>query len=261
MHPFLRSAAKLPALTLVGMLLATGAAAHDFFLRPQASVIPSGETVQVEATVSSVFPGADITVTADRIKGYRVEGLPGSTFEIAGVGQKALKFSFKGRGEGLAVLGIELKPRDVEYGEDRIDLIMGEYEVAPDAVAAVASLARPRTLQVTSTRFSKTLVCVSACPNRSSARRPLGYDLEFVASDRPNTFILLSGGRPLADYPVAVVNAKSERRHTRTGADGSVLIGAPTGPTMLFAAQMTAPTASGERFRLKLTSISLASLP
>ena len=248
----------LVALLLGGALVATTASAHDFFLRAPASPILMGQTVEVQATVSSIFPGSDIAVTPDRIRGYQVRGIDRATFEVAGVGAKALKFRFSANRNGLAILGLDLKPRDIDYAEDRVDLIMEEYEVDPAAAAAVAGLPHPRTLKVVSTRFAKSFVCVGNCGDRSAARKPLGYDLEFVASDKPGGFVLLSHGRPLSNYPVAIVNAQSERRAVRTGPDGTVVLNGPVGATMLFAAEMTAPANRAERFQLRLTSLTLS---
>jgi hypothetical protein len=248
----------LTALLLSGALVATTASAHDFFLRPPALPVLVGETVEVQATVSSIFPGFDIAVTPDRIRSYQVRGIDRATFEVAGVGAKALKFRFSAPRNGLAILGLDLKPRDIDYPEDRVDLIMEEYEVDPAAAAAVAGLPHPRTLKVVSTRFAKSFVCVGNCGDRSAARKPLGYDLEFVASDKPGGFVLLSHGRPLSNYPVAIVNAQSERRAVRTGPDGTVVLNGPVGATMLFAAEMTAPANRAERFQLRLTSLTLS---
>ena len=248
----------LTALLLTGALVATTASAHDFFLRPPAPPVPVGQTVEVQATVSSIFPGSDIAVTPDRIRGYQVRGIDRATFEVAGVGAKALKFRFAAHRNGLAVLGLDLKSREIDYPEDRVDLIMEEYEVDPAAAAAVAALPHPRTLRVVSTRFAKSFVCVGNCGDRSAARKPLGYDLEFVASDKPGAFVLLSRGRPLPNYPVAIVNAQSERLAVRTGPDGTVVPKGPVGATMLFAAEMTAPASPAERFQLRLTSLTLS---
>lgn len=250
--------ATLTALLLGGALIATTASAHDFFLRPPGFPVPVGRTVEVQATISSIFPGSDIAVTPDRIRGYQVRGMDRATFEVAGVGANALKFRFSAHRNGLAILGLDLKPRDIDYLEDRVDLIMEEYEVDPAAAAAVAALPRPRTLKVVSTRFAKSFVCVGRCGDGSAAREPLGYSLEFVASDKPGAFVLLSRGRPLPDYPVAIINARSERRAIRTGLDGTVVLDGPVGATMLFAAEMTAPVDRTERFQLRLTSLTLS---
>ena len=103
----------LTALLLTGALVATTASAHDFFLRPPAPPVPVGQTVEVQATVSSIFPGSDIAVTPDRIRGYQVRGIDRATFEVAGVGAKALKFRFAAHRNGLAVLGLDLKSREI----------------------------------------------------------------------------------------------------------------------------------------------------
>ena len=68
---------------------------------------------------------------------------------------------------GTCVLGDQTcLPRDVDYGEDRIGIILEEYNVGPEAVAAIEQLLCPRRLQVSSRRFAKTIVCAVRCSNR-----------------------------------------------------------------------------------------------
>jgi hypothetical protein len=157
------------------------------------------------------------------------------------------------------VAAVKVKDRDVEYGEDRIPLILEEYRLSPEAVAAVEKLTSPRTLKVSSRRFAKTLICVQRCGNRAAATRPLGADLEFVATAAgADHFRLLSFGRPLAHYPVDLVQQNGKRLHLTTDAKGKIhLPAAAKGSLMLSAAVMTLPT-SGERFTLNLSTLTFA---
>ena len=95
----------LTALLLTGALVATTASAHDFFLRPPAPPVPVGQTVEVQATVSSIFPGSDIAVTPARIRAVW-------TLQL-------------GIGVVLAVLaGVASTPVSSFYGEPRMREIM-----------------------------------------------------------------------------------------------------------------------------------------
>lgn len=241
-------------------LSASAASAHDFFLRPAAYTIAPGSVLSVDATVSAAFPELLNPVSMDRVRELRVSsGGKRASLEAAGVGARSLKLRFHGRESGWAVLSIRTVTREVEYPEDRIGGIMEEYEVGPEAVRAVAALQAPRVLKVASSRFAKSLVCVGRCESIGEAARPVGHDLEFVAAlGAPNAFRLLAGGKPLADYPVAVVGPDGERRRLRTTGGGGIELPSGTkGPVMLFASVMTPPTAAGARFALKLASLTV----
>ena len=87
----------------------------------------------------------------------------------------------------------------------------------------------------------------------------MGVALEFVATGSGRDhYRLLAMGRSLADYPVDIVTSDGNRRHIATDREGVVHL--PTdaqGPIMLFAAVMT-PPASGGRFTLDLTTLTLS---
>ena len=156
---------------------------------------------------------------------------------------------------GLLVTAVKSKPRDVEYAEDRIPLILEEYRFAPAAAAAVERLPKPRTWKVSSRRFAKTLVCVQQCAG-NVGEQPLDGTLEFVSRGAGlEHFQLIANGRPLADYPVDLVASDGKAQHIRSDGQGMVHVPATaTGPLMLFAAVLTPPTGV-ERFTLDLSSI------
>ena len=241
------------------LAFASAAAAHDFFLLPQQFTTPRAGTVAIQATVGSSFPTPEIVVTADRAERVYAMGAGSPRVRVAGVGAKALNLEVTGARAGLLAVGVSSKPRDVDYAEDRIPLILGEYRFLPDAAAAVEALPRPRTWQVSSRRFAKTLVCVRTCGGRSVGERPFGAHLEFVGSRSSRThFRLLAQGKPLANYPVDLVGADGKRRHISTDARGEVHLPANArGTMMLFAAKLEPPVGAG-RFTLDLTSLTFS---
>jgi hypothetical protein len=131
--------------------------------------------------------------------------------------------------------------------------------VGPEALAAIGRLPKPQVLKVNSRRFAKTLLCVQACGARTAAARPLGVDLEFVASGaNADHFRLLSLGKPQRDYPVDLVSGDGKRRHLKTDGKGEIHVPADAkGSLMLFAAVMTPPS-GGERFTLNLSTLTFA---
>ena len=238
---------------IVAALVAVSPAAkaHDFFLVPH---LKPGNVTTVSATIGSAFPTPEIVVTQDRIASATARALAGMTrIEVAGPKEKALELSLDAA-TGPTVVGVALKPRDVEYGEDRIDLIMGEYQVSAAAKANVAALPRPRTLKVDSRRFAKTIVCRATCEGIVSIPAH-DFELEFVPV-KSNLFRLMQTGSPLADYPVNIAGSDGKRHEHRSNAAGDVEVGSDIGGRiMLFASTLALPAAPGERFILRLTSL------
>ncbi len=241
-------------------LLAGAAQAHDFFLIPQ-SYLSQQSTIEVDATISAAFPALEIAVTPDRIAAiHALSPSPAARAEIIGSTEKTLRLRLSDAGRGVSVLVLRTVARDVDYAEDRIDPIMAEYEVAPDVLAAVNALPRPRTLRVRSTRVAKTHVCVGDCNDRTAAVRVIGGNLEFVAATARDdvSYRLLLDGNPMPHYPVAVVHSDGTRRPEKTDEAGQVaLITNDRGVLMLFAAYMQAPPEASGRFDMKLTSLTL----
>lgn len=159
----------------------------------------------------------------------------------------------------MLVVGGAAKPREVDYAEDRIPLILGEYRVLPKAAAVVEALRKPRPWQVLSRRFAKTFVCVRSCRARSVTEGSFGAHLEFVghrsSSDR---FRLLAAGKPLANYPVDLIDQTGKRQQLATDARGEIRVPANArGMMMLFAAKLEPPAGAG-RFILDLTSLTFS---
>jgi len=244
---------------LSGTLIATTAAAHDFFLMPDAFSTARAGPLVIRATVGSTFPTPQIVVTPDRVERMWVRGKGSPLIRASAAEEKALPLQVTGAGPGLLVAAVKTKPRDVEYAEDRIPLILEEYRVAPAAAAAVGRLPRPRTWKVVSRRFAKTLVCVRRCTGGASSDRALGEPLEFVThANRRDHFILLSKGRTLANYPVDLVGSDGKRKHLTTNAQGMIHVPvAAKGPMMLFAAVLTPPKGQ-ERFTLDLSTLTFS---
>ncbi len=244
------------AATLTVLVAASAANAHDFFLMPEQFRGPSAGPVRISATVGSNFPKAENTVAADRVERLLAMGAGNPKVSVTGATATALGLEVTGAQNGMLVTGVSTKARDVDYAEDRIPLILGEYRVRPAAAAEVAKLPRPRNWKVSSRRYAKTVVCVRTCANPAVAERVTGASLEFVGRGASFAhFRLLGGGKPLANYPVDLVGQDGKRQHLTTDRRGDVhLPAAAKGTMMLFAAVLEPPRAN-ERFTLDLTSL------
>ena len=237
----------------------SAASAHDFFLLPAQFIAPGKGPITIQATVGSSFPKPEIVVTADRAERLLAAGPGDPKVRVAGTGPTALNLQVTGAKPGLLITGVSSKARDVDYAEDRIPLILGEYRVLPAAAAAVEALPKPRTWQVVSRRFAKTIMCVSNCKDRSAADKSFGAHLEFVGNrSMAEHFTLLAHGRPLANYPIDLVGSDGKRQHLTTDAQGGIhLAKAARGTMMLFAAKLEPPKGA-ERFTLDLTSLTFS---
>ena len=246
-------------LVSAALFFSSAAAAHDFFLLPEQFVASGKNGLVLSATVGSSFPVPETAVPADRIERVAAVGAGNPQVHITGAGAKALNLHVAGMRTGLLVVGGSAKPREIEYAEDRIPLILGEYRFLPKAAAAVEALPKPRTWKVLSRRFAKTFVCVQSCGVRSAASRSFGAHLEFVghrtSTDR---FQLLASGKPLRNYPIDVVGQDGKRQHLLTDSRGDIHL-PPTarGTMMLFAAKLEPPAGAG-RFILDLTSLTFS---
>ena len=241
------------------LFLPSVASAHDFFLIPEQFIASGEKGVRLSATVGSSFPTPENAVPADRVERVTAVGSGNPQVHITGAGPKALNLHVAGAGPGLLVVGGGAKPREVDYAEDRIPLILGEYRVLPKAAAAVEALPKPRIWQVLSRRFAKTFVCVRSCGNPPAGERPLGAHLEFVGNRASNgRFRLLTSGKPLANYPVDLVGQDGKRQHLSTDRRGDIHLPANArGMMMLFAAKLEPPAGQG-RFTLDLTSLTFS---
>jgi hypothetical protein len=237
---------------------ASAAIAHDFFLMPDKFVVSRVTPFNVQASVGSSFPQPEAVVAADRLEQLSAYGPGSPQLTVAGTGEKALNLRLSGADPGTAVAAAKVKPRDVEYGEDRIPLILGEYRVSSEAASAVDRLQRPRTWRVISRRYAKALICIVRCGG-PAAEGPTGAEFEFVATKGSRDhFWLLKSGKPLANYPVDVVGADGKRLHLSTDGGGSLHVATnATGPHMLFAAFLTPPV-TGDQFTLDLTSLTFS---
>ena len=246
----------LGAAAMIALATTSTANAHDFFLMPDQFRTPTADSIKIQATVGSNFPKAENTIAADRVDRLLAIGAGSPQVWVARATATALDLMVTGAQNGLLITAVSTKPRDVDYAEDRIPLILEEYRVSPAAAAAVAKLPRPRNWMVSSRRYAKTFVCVRTCANHAVGERATGASLEFVGRSASfEHFRLLGGGKPLANYPVDLVGQDGKRQHLITDRKGDVdLPAGAKGTMMLFAAVLEPPRAS-ERFTLDLTSL------
>ena len=245
----------------LGLLYAGSAAAHDFFLVPEGFVGTSGQPLIVHATSSSDFPALNVASPPTRVAEVRavVGGRP-ATVEVREKGAKSLLLAVSSDTPGMGVVTLQTIWGESSWKPDMVDTYLEEHPFKAEEVAAVRRLLpKGDTLQIRSRRLAKTLVCVRACTPPTQAAAGLEVELvpEFNASGTsPVRVQLLRNGRSLAAHPVAMRTAHGTRHNLLTDSEGWVrLPAAISGPVMLVAATLDAPTEPGGRFTTNNASL------
>jgi hypothetical protein len=205
------------------LLILMAARAHDTWLQPERFAATPGATLVLELTSADGFVGADTAIKPERLA--RISGrLGGEAIALAEpvAGEKALKFSATFTRPGVAVLGLTLKPRELELAPDKIETYFREMH-ADDALRALwAAIPEPRRWRESYVKHAKTFVRVGepAADERAWAE-PLGLALEIVPERDPTALRagdelpvrVLRGGAALAGFVIAFVSAGETREH------------------------------------------------
>jgi uncharacterized GH25 family protein len=131
---------------------------------------------------------------------------------------------------GVAVLGVELKPRDLELAPEKIETYFREIHAGDELRERWAAVPEPKKWRERYVKNAKTFVRVGepAAEERTWAE-PLGLALEIVPERDPTTVKegealpvrVLRGGKPLAGFLLGYVSAGETREHVAmTDADG-----------------------------------------
>lgn len=224
----MKSVVKFFCLSLVS---GAAASAADIWLQPERFAATPGATLALELTSADGFNGPDTALNPERVATVRSR-LAGEAVALAApvAGEKALRFSATLPRPGVAVLGVELKPRERELEAEKIERYFRELH-ADDALRAVwAAVPEPRRWREHQVNTAKSFVRVGepAADDRAWAE-PLGFRLELVPERDPTALRagdelpvrVLRGGAPLAGFTLTFVSAGETREHvTVTDDDG-----------------------------------------
>lgn len=166
--------------TVTGSLVA-----HDLFLRLNRYFVPVNTAVRVPV-LNGTFSRSESVVARDRVAGLTLLGPTGSTSldTTALSARKDTTFiSLRTGGEGTYVLGLSVKPRDVDYTGKQFD----EYLKAEGYEDVLAERIRSGNRESGRRRYAthvKTIFQAGASPSESYAT-VLGYPAEIVPVDNP----------------------------------------------------------------------------
>lgn len=198
---------------LVALLVAAAAAAaHDFWLVPNAFHVADGGELTVKGQTSSRFPTSEVAVTPDRVAEARV--IAASTDErvaIVATEGTSLMLQHRPRGVGQRIVVVTVAPRSLRASGPEFKRYM-ELEGAAELAARYERQGLlPRTDSITRryAKYAKTIVDVGSGGPRAFSRIA-GQVAEFVPLHDPATLRagdtlsvrLLYRGLPLAEAHV-----------------------------------------------------------
>ena len=234
-------------------LVAGGAVAHDFFLIPERFVGPAGQPLIVHATSSSDFPALNVGSPQARVGEARamVNGRPAQVAVDAH--RQSLRLTVSSADEGMAAVTLQTVWGESNWHPDQVETYLDEHPFSAEDIATVHRLLPAgATLQIRSRRLAKSLVCFQTCT--PIPQGPTGVEVEFLplfepGQSMPAGFQLIRNGEPLAAHHVTIRFGPRERRTVVTDADGRLkLQDGVSGPIMLVAVTIDAPSQPGERF-------------
>lgn len=211
------------AVFLIWALGLVSARAHDTWLQPERFTATVGATLLLDLTSSDGFTGFQTPIKPERLE--RTLGrLAGAELKLAVMAptEKTLRFATLLPKAGVAVLGLELKPRLLELEPDKIEIYFREIHAGDDLRDLWTAVPEPRRWRENYVKSVKTFVRVGepVAEDRGWAE-PLGLPLEIVPERDPTALRegdklpvrVLRGGKPLAGFALAYVSAGETHEH------------------------------------------------
>ena len=214
---------------------ASRALAHDTWVLPAAHAVPEGSTISLRATSGMGFPALEFAIDPARIETAKIR-LAGRTLPLERLskGKGALRLSATPRGHGIAAVWLETKVKSIDLKPDQVKEYLDEIG-APVSVLeewkAAGAAGRPARWREAYVKHAKTFVAVGDADADGSWAEPAGMRLEIVPGSNPAKWSagsklsvrLLRDGRPLAGFPVGMVEAGEKTGVLQTtDAEGSV---------------------------------------
>ena len=216
---------------VAALAAAGGLRAHDTWLQPERFAATPGATLGLDLTSADGFVGFETAIKPERVA--RTLGRLGDgevKLGPAAATERTLRFPVTLTQPGVAVLGLELKPRLLELEAEKIETYFREIHAGDELRETWAAVPEPRRWRESYVKNVKTFVRVGepAAGERAWAE-PLGLALEIVPERDPTALRegevlpvrVLRGGQPLAGFVLAYVSAGETREHVAvTDAEG-----------------------------------------
>lgn len=232
---------------LASLVLPAAARAHDTWLLALRAVVPPGAELLLDLTSGMRFPANEAAVAPERVASARVR-LGGVTDTLLAPrrGTHAVRFRAPLRRPGVAVIAVELRPREISLDSSQVESYIAEVG-APDSVRTAYLRQLPvggvRRWRERYAKHAKAVVRVTSpqrpAPAADSAwREPLGAALEIVpavdpTAVRPGGVLLvrlLAAGQPVPFAAVGFAGPAAGRDQLgRTDAGGRAAFPVPRG--------------------------------
>ena len=221
---------------LAAAVAGAGAAAQEARLQPERFAATPGATLFVDLTAADGSAGAETPITAEDVA-RTVARVGGAALVWAApvANERALRWPVTVTRPGVAVLGVELKPRLVELHPGKIEAYVRAVHAGDEWRESWAAVPEPRRWREVGVQHAKTFLRVGEPAGDERAwAEPVGLALEIVPERDPTTLRagetlpvrVLRGGKPAAGFVLAFVSADETREHVAV-TDGEGQASAP----------------------------------
>lgn len=199
--------------------------AAETWLRPEHPAATPGARLEFELVTAEVFGAPAVAVSPERVARVvgRLAGAAVATGELRAA-ENALRIETTLVRPGVAVVGVELKPRRLEIGEDRIEAYFRSLGAGEDLRAAWEALPPPRVWRELVWRNAKAFVRVGEpVESERGWSEPLGTGVEIVAERDPTSLRagdelpvrVVRGAGAVAGFALTFVSQGGAREHVR----------------------------------------------
>lgn len=206
--------------------------ADETWLQPEQAAVTPGARLALDLTKGDGFNGPEGVVLPERVA--RIIGrVGGGDVVLVGTpvaGEKSLRFEVTLPRPGVAVLGVELKPRVLELEPEKIEPYFRMLHAGGDLRALWNEVPEPRRWREASMTHAKAFARVGEpAAGEQSWTQPLGLALEIMPERDPTALRagdtlpirVLRRGAPFPGFVLAFVSAGGTREHVRaTDAEG-----------------------------------------
>jgi uncharacterized GH25 family protein len=166
---------------------AASLSAHDTWLMPERFSATPGATLKFDLTSASGFSGPESAIKPDRVERalFRL-GAELSDLTIGAPTEKTLVFITTFSRPGVAVVAVDLKPKILELGPDKIEVYFREIHAGEALRKAWLAVREPRRWRERYAKHTKTFVRIGEPKAEDSGwAQPVGAALEIIPERNP----------------------------------------------------------------------------
>lgn len=250
-------------LAIVAALGWHSAHAHDTWLAPADFDVKRRTTMTLTLSSGMEFPKLDHAIHPERVEIARLRTSRGKVVDLSrgSAGEHALEFHQKLSTPGTTMFWSVLHPRPSALKPEQVKEYIEHLGVRN--AASVLSEWNDKAVKYRYTKFAKTFVRVGG-GGGNAWREPAGMRLELIPLTDPSRaragdavkLRLISDGRALTGYPVAVSSDGTEKNTYTTDDSGVVTVDIPAaGRYMIKAATLANSSASGVDWDVDFTTL------